>query len=386
MSVVITGVGAVSAIGSGDGFFAALESGASGITEVTTFDPGERESLLVAEIPDFAIENYLESAKTYLDRASALALAAGALAVRDAAFSRAEGRDWEAGVSLGTAFGCLGTMGTFWEGVVEKGPRLASSLLFTHSYVNTPVSLASIEFNLAGPHGCFCSGAASGAHALADAAAQIEAGRARAVLAGGLEALSPYIHAALADAGILSPGAGGPEGLRPFAASRNGTVLGEGAGMLLMESEAAASARGARVRARLLGCGMSATPEGAMRAALVEAGIAAADVDALFASASGSPQADAAEAQALESVFGSRRVPIVALKALVGETLGAGAGLAAAAAVHALESGVLPGALGAEAPEFVLNLLTAPARTAPQRVLVNAFDHRGGCVSLLLGR
>ena len=389
MSVVITGIGAVSAIGSGEAFFAALAGGAGGIGEVTTFDPGDTESVLAAEIAEFALEEYLSSAKTYLDRNATFSLAAAALAVRDAGFAAAAGQGGRAGVSMGTAFGCLGTMGAFWEGVLDKGPRLASSLLFTHSYANTPVSLASIEFNLAGAHGCFCTGAASGAHALADAFTHLRLGRADAMLAGGGEALSPYLYAAYAGAGCLSPGAGGPEGLRPFAASRNGTVLGEGAGMLLLETEEAAHARGARIRARVLGCGFSggagaAGPEAAMRAALAEAETPADGVDAVFASAAGVTDEDAWEAAALESLFGGRRVPVVALKAMVGETLGAGGALAAAAAVHSLETGLLPGVPG-EAPEFAVALVQAPLQSPLRRVLVNAFDARGGCVSLVLG-
>lgn len=396
MRVVVTGVGVVSAIGSGAQFGHALERGTAGIGELTTFDPGDTLSVLAAEIPQFVIEEYLESAKTYLDRASGFLLAVGALALRDAAFAVAspapgpEGFQGEPGLSFGTAYGCLETMGTFWGGVLEKGPRLASSLLFTHSYANTPVSLAAIEFRFTGPHHCFCSGAASAGYALANAALQLQMGRAPAVLAGGGEALSPYLYAAYAAAGALSPGAGGTEGLRPFAATRNGTVLGEGAGALLLETEAAARARGAQPQALLLGHGCSALPgadgaRAAMAQALAAAGQEPGTVDAVFASASGLPEGDAWEATALESLFGGRRVPVVALKAAVGETLGAGGALAAAAAVHALRTGTLPGVPGTEAPEFPLHLVGAPETAAVRQVLVNAFDAAAGCVSLLFG-
>ncbi|MBI3947934.1 MAG: hypothetical protein HY321_18600 [Armatimonadetes bacterium] len=389
MSVVITGTGALSAIGCGPAFASALAGCTPGIAEVTGFDPGDAPSVLAAEVPHFSIEEYLTSAKTYLDRSSALALAAGALALRDAGVIVAPGEGQRAGLSFGTAYGCLETMGGFWAGVQEKGARLASSLLFTHSYANTPVSLASIEFNLAGPHGCFCAGAASGGHALADAVAQVAAGRADVMLAGGCEALSPILYGGLSGAGVLSPGDDGPEGLRPFAASRNGTVLGEGAAMLVVEPEGVAARRGVRVRARVLGVGPggggAVGAEAAMRAALADAGGGPGEVDAVFAAANGSPEGDAAEAGALESVFGGRWIPVVALKAMVGETLGASGALAAAAAVHALEEGLLPAAPGMEAPEFALDLVRAPRRASLRRVLVNSFDARGGCVSLLLG-
>lgn len=386
MSVVVTGYGAVSALGSGAAFAPALAAGGSGITEVTTFDPGETPSVLVAEIPEFAVEEYVESAKTYLDRASAFALAAGALALRDAGLNVAPGEGNRFGLSFGTAFGCLATMGTFWEGVLTKGPRLASSLLFTHSYVNTPVSLAAIEFNLSGPHGCFCTGAAASGHALADAVTQLRLGRADAMLAGGSEALSPFLYAAASAAGWLSPAGGGTEGLRPFAPTRNGTVLGEGGAMLLLEREEQARARGARVHGRLLGVGLSSAPEAAVRAALTDAGADAAQIDAVFVAAAGLPDEDAAEAHALESVFAGRPVPVVALKATTGETLGAAGALAATAALAALANDLLPGFPISEAPEFALDLVTAPRQASLRTVLVNAFDARGGCVSLILGR
>lgn len=391
MNVVVTGIGAVSAIGSGEAFFEALRQGASGITEVTILDPGESASTLAAEIAEFAVEEYLESAKTYLDRTSAFTLAAGALALRDSGYSVAAGEGLRAGVTMGTAYGCLGTMGAFWEGVLEKGPRLSSSLLFTHSYINTPVSLASIEFNLAGPHGCFCEGAASAGHALAEAATQLALGRADAMLAGGGESLSTYLYRGYAGMGWLSPGEGGSEGMRPFAASRNGCVLGEGAGFLLLEREEAARQRGARPRARLLGVGLGGGLAGggaaaAMRAALAEAGVTPAEVDALFASAAGMREADAAEAAGIEEVFGGRCVPVVTLKAALGETLGASGALAALAAVHALETGLLPGAPNVGESEFSLDLVREPRTATCHYILVNAFDPRGGCVSLLFGR
>lgn len=389
MRAVVTGMGALSAIGCGSEFPLALARGESGIKKLAAFEMGCVPSTLAAEVLEFTLEDYLESTKTYLDRTSALALAACALALRDAGFIVAPGEGWRAGLSLGTAYGCLETMATFWAGVQSKGARFASSLLFTHSYANTPVSLAAIEFNLGGPHGCFCTGAASAGHALADAVVQIRSGRAQAMLAGGCEALSPLLYAGLSRSGFLSPGNGGPEGLRPFAISRNGTVLGEGAAMLLLESEKAAACRNAPRRAWVLGVGLGGGealgPERAMQAALEDAGLDASEVHAVFASASGSPQGDAAEAQALESLFRGRAVPVVAVKAMVGETLGASGALAAVAAVHALERGLLPAAEGLEAPEFALDLVRAPRTATLQRVLVNSFDERGGCVSLLLG-
>jgi 3-oxoacyl-[acyl-carrier-protein] synthase II len=221
--VVITGVGPVSAIGVGrDEFAAALAAGESGVIG----DPP------AARIEDFRIDDYLASQKTYLDRCSEFTLAACALALGDAGPAIAGEPQWRAGLSLGTACGCLDTLQRFTTALLEKGARLANPLLFSHAYANTPASLAAIEFNLAGHHAVFTDGRLSGNMAIIAAAEAIQAGRADLVLAGGADALS--------DASVA---------LR----AGDTTPPGEGAGVVLLERFEHAQQRGARVRGEIAG-------------------------------------------------------------------------------------------------------------------------------------
>ena len=141
-------------------------------------------------IEDFALSNYLDSAKTYLDRCSALALAGGALALRDAAIPSPVGED-KFGITLGTHFGCLETMKGFWDNAVQKGVRLANPILFSHSYLNSPISLCAIEFGLKGYHTTLCAGENSGLEAVRAAYDAIRLSHADAMLCGGVDAATP---------------------------------------------------------------------------------------------------------------------------------------------------------------------------------------------------
>jgi 3-oxoacyl-[acyl-carrier-protein] synthase II len=141
-------------------------------------------------LEEFKIEDYITSQKTYLDRCSALALAGCALALRDAKVEWPVEGGEEFGLTLGTHLGCIETMKGFWKNAVEKGTRLANPLLFSHSYVNSPISLCAIEFGLKGYHATFCAGKNSGLEAVRAAFDAIRLGHAQAVLCGGVEALT----------------------------------------------------------------------------------------------------------------------------------------------------------------------------------------------------
>lgn len=154
------------------------------------FAPREYSQEAPKRIEDFDLKNYPVSPKTYLDRASALALAGGALALQDAKIALPPDNLDDFGITLGTRFGCLDAMKTFYDGVCEKGARGASPLIFSHSYFNSPISLCAIEFGLGGYHATFCSGESSGYAALEAAHDAIALGHARAMLCGGVETYS----------------------------------------------------------------------------------------------------------------------------------------------------------------------------------------------------
>ena len=175
-NVVLTGMGAITAHGDWT-----IQGGST---------PDADEARDNFAIENFALEKYLASPKTYLDRCSALALAGCALALRDAKIE-APLDEANFGITLGTHFGCLETMKTFWDKAMEKSARLANPLLFSHSYFNSPISLCAIEFGLKGYHGTFCAGENSGLEAVRAACDSIRLGHAEAMLCGGVDALSP---------------------------------------------------------------------------------------------------------------------------------------------------------------------------------------------------
>jgi 3-oxoacyl-[acyl-carrier-protein] synthase II len=222
--IVVTGFGPVSAIGIGRAAFErGLAEKSSGVSPLSLF-PGDHPT---AEVRGLALEEILPSQKTYLDRASEFALAAGQLALRDAGLTRDSYERGRAGIVLGSEYGCLGTLQIYTSALQQKGARLANPLLFSHTYVNTPTSLCAIEFGLGGHHGSF-AGRDAGRQALEGALEALQLGRADLMLALGVEALSEPLYRALVADGSLGTEA-----------------LGEGACALVLESAAHAARCGA---------------------------------------------------------------------------------------------------------------------------------------------
>lgn len=353
--VVLAAVGPISAAGNGrEAFVAGLVSGAEFASPVSLFDPGDLPTSRAAEIRNFNLSDYLESAKTYLDRASAFALAASSLALRDGNLEVTPENDTRVGLCFGSMVGCLGTMRTFYDRVLARGVQSANSVLFSHSYVNTPISLVSIEFAIRGYHCTYSSGLTSGLTAMAHAADVLRAGQADVILAGGVDALCQTLFQALSDAGWLATDEGAP-----------GWLLGEGAALAVMELESHVQQRGAKPLAFLTGAGLTTDVKGtgdgqtrAMEAAVREAGVTPADIHVLYLSANGDAEADDLEAAAVSRLFGNALPTQVRLKSRLGETLAAGGPFSVLAAATTLTSG--------------------------QRALVNSFDPHGGCVSVVV--
>jgi len=352
--IVITGIGPVTAIGIGSSAFAkAVAERKSAIAEVTGFDVEHCRCQWAAEIVDFDVKTFLASEKGYLDRNSALALAAARLALDDAGLKISPETAASIGLSLGTSFGNMETARAFYQKILEKGPKFAPPFIFPHTYNNTTASLLAIEHGIKGPHANFSSGSAAGAEAIAYAIQNLRTGRAQVMLAGGVEAISQPAFKALDDAHKLATT------LKP---SQDGLVLGEGACLLVLETEDDARQRGARVYARLAGIGVAGAPLRAITAALKDACLGATDISIVVSAANGCAEADSVEAQALHETLGGIDVTILYVKSLLGETVGASGPLNAAAAVASLQSGlgkyglvnaVEPGSL---AVSFVLSL------------------------------
>ena len=381
----VTGFGPVCAIGVGaDAFTDAVRAAQCGIGEVTGFDVPEDGPQLAAEAAEYDVEPLLRSPKNYLDRNSQVAFGAVELALRHADLTIETALAERTALCAGSAFGNLETLELFNRNLMEKGPRLVPPFLFQHTYPNTTISLLSIEYGITGGHAQFCSGAAAGLMALASAAQMVRCGKADAALAGGMDALSRPAFMMWERLGRLSMPP--DEGCRPFASSRNGTVLGEGAAFLLLESGPHAKERSAAPLAELVGVGVAGDPAEAMRSALQDAAMASSEVGLVFGSANGEVEPDRGEAEAIRAVFGdSACPPLVCLKSVIGETVGASGPLALCAAVAALQTGFVPPPPAAPQPEFPW-IRGASQPPQNEAVLVNAFDSAGGCVSVVLRR
>jgi 3-oxoacyl-[acyl-carrier-protein] synthase II len=404
--IVVTGVGCVSPIGrDAVTTWDAATAGASGVGPVSRFDPGDLPVRIAAECaPDVEPRGLAAKDVRRLDRVARLVLSAAEQAVEDAGLAGYDGD--RVGVVIGTAIGGLETLLDAHDVLRERGPRRVSPFAVPMLLPNMSAAYVSMAHGLRGPIGCPVGACASGAQALGAAARLIERGEADAVLAGGTEAaILPLVVAGFAAMRALSLRNDEPQrASRPFDRARDGFVLGEGAGVLVLEALDHAEARGARVRAEWLGYGEAADATHpaspaedaagarlAMGRALAAAGLPPDAVGYVNAHATSTPAGDRAEALALRSVFGAHveRLAVSATKSMTGHLLGAAGAVEAILCVRALETGVLPPTrnLDQPDPECALDHVAAKSRLSSANVaLSNAFGFGGVSASLLLGR
>ncbi len=253
--VAVTGMGLLSPLGIGrEATAEALRKGRANVGLPTLFDALIYTMQVAGEVPDFDPKAHVETPKTYLDRCSALTLAACYLAVRDAALAWQDVAPARRSLAHGTACGCLDSLLKVTAKIQQAGIKTASPMIFTHALINSPASLAAIEYSVRGPAPTFACGALAGAEALMYGADVIAAGDADFCLAGGADAMSEALYAAVDDAG-------GPKGA---------TAISEGAVMLVLESPEMAEARGATVLGRIVGVGLAENEAEALKAAGAE--------------------------------------------------------------------------------------------------------------------
>ena len=416
--VVVTGAGVVSPLAdSPAALHRALAAGISARKPIELFETSGIGCHEAGEIRPFDPQAYVgERNLRPLDRTSRLLVVAAQLALADSGWApagqpRPAGTTpgAEVGLVVGTTFCSVRTIAEFDRRALRLGPSHASPLDFANSVINAAAGQAAIWHGLRGVNSTLAGGEASGLQAIAQAAELVRAGRADALLAGGAEELCFESFLGYYRAGRLcgSLDRGAVERPVPFDARRNGFSLSEGAALLMLEEAAAAAARGAAVRAEVLGWGaafaaasgedgMADAVARAVRLALADAGAAPAEIGCLSASASGSPAVDRAEARGVAAALGERaaELPVTAIKAMLGEGLGVSAAWQAVDLVETLGDGVLPGIAGLERLEPGLPLPlpeTAPATTrrlapaARRRALVTAVGADGHCAALVLG-
>lgn len=358
--IVITGAGVVAAVGVGiDAYIEGLATGRDALGIMDGLEmPDSAGGSAAASVPAFAVTAFdahalLPGVKGLrnMSRTAQLACAAAELALADAGLPRGEGSGVTIGLVGGTVYGNVGSVGRFVREVETEGPRFVDAMLFPNTVLNSAAGFASIAFNLTALNSTVNAGPATGVAALGYAARLLRRGRAQSILAGAYEELSPWLHLGFLAEGRLAPIAGAANGRPlPYGRDRQGTVLGEGAALLCLEMGAGAAARGVEKKTVIAGLAegyaargdLVGTYAGAIRRALAEARVEPDGLGAAFVAASGDREFDLIEARALREALGvdaSVRVPLVPIKARVGETSGAHGALAAAAAHGLLVAG-----------------------------------------------
>jgi 3-oxoacyl-(acyl-carrier-protein) synthase len=361
--VVITGAGALSPLAdSPAGLHTALCEQKSALKPVELFPLDGIGARQAGEIRPFEPKDYLgERNLRPVDRTARLLLVAAQQALESSGWTAERRAQHEIGLVLGTVFCSVRTIAEFDRRAVQLGPSYASPLDFANSVINAAAGQAAIWHDLRGVNSTVAAGEASGLLALAYAADLIRSGRADAVLAGGAEELCYESFIGCHRAGRL-----GTEKTVPFDAARDGFALAEGAAMLLLEDAASAEKRGARVLAEIRGYGeafdvtagedeesASAAVARAVRLALEDAAVDPADLGVLSLSANGGRRTDRAEALGVAAALGeaAAQKPVAAIKAMLGEALGASGAFQAVSLLGVLGDSVLPGVLGLEKTE-----------------------------------
>jgi 3-oxoacyl-[acyl-carrier-protein] synthase II len=381
--VFITGVGVISSIGLGRAeFFRSLAEGKSGISHVESFDAAALGRDFAGEVKGFRARDHLTAAEARrTGRCSAMTLAAARMAVKDAGLEIGATRGPRTAVVIGTTMGEADVLEGLDHAWIKSGtrgvkraliPKYGSTLLPIH--VARAIGAEGMVLTL--PAAC-----AAGNYAIGFAADLIRAGRADVVVAGSAEIIQE-----LQFSGFVRLAAMAPNRCQPFDLNRQGLIVGEGAGLLVLESEAHAVRRGARAQAEVGGYGLSCDayhitrphPDAtgsiaAMVGAIESSGIRPEDVDFVNAHGTGTRANDVAEAKVMRDVFGGRRVPISSVKSLTGHCMGAASALEAIACVMTIETGIYPPTIAYETPdpECDLDVVANVARRGKADIVLN---------------
>jgi 3-oxoacyl-[acyl-carrier-protein] synthase II len=408
--VVVTGLGLITAIGNDvPSNWEALLAGKSGGATVTIFDPADQPVRFAAEVKDFQATDYLDRKEVKrTDRFTHLALVATAQAWEAAGYAD-KAPDVPAerfGVITGSGIGGITTLEQQHRIYLERGPERVSPFFVPMFIADMAPGLISIKYGAKGPNYTTVSACASSAHAIGNSFKLIQRGAADVIITGGSEsAVTPLTMAGFASMKALSFRNDSPEtASRPFDAGRDGFVLGEGCGMLVLEELEHAKARGATIVAEVVGYGITAdahhmtapAPGGegaqrAMRLALEDAGAEPSDVDYINAHGTSTPLNDLSETQAIKAVFGDHAYKVVAgsTKSMTGHTLGAAGGVETVISILAAREGKIPPTINFSEPdpecdlEYAHNqVLERPVRLA----ISNSFGFGGHNVCLAVKR
>jgi 3-oxoacyl-[acyl-carrier-protein] synthase II len=405
--VAVTGIGAITPIGHGaDGLWAGVERNASAVRCIDRFDASPFPSRVAAQVDDFDPADHLDARRARrLDRFSAMAVASARMAVEHARLPLANGTAARTGVWIGSALGGTAFGEEQHAAYVARGVRGVAPTLALAVFGGAGASNVAIDLGLTGPAVGNANSCASGAVAIGEAFRAVRYGVVDAAIAGGSEApLAPLTFGAFALIRVLSTRNDDPASAsRPFDVARDGFVMGEGAGVLVLEDLAAARRRRATILGEIRGFGASndayhmtaPRPDGreaarAVTAALADGGLAPEEIGYVSAHASSTPLNEVAEGNALRLALGEHgaRIPVSGTKGLHGHALGATGAIEAAITLLGLARGVLPGTCNLHEldPAVGLNVLRDPMRATPDAALSTSFGFGGMNAALVLGR
>ncbi len=406
--VVITGLGLTSPVGSEiDTFWNSLCSGKSGIDKVTLFDTTDYQCKIGAEVKDVDFSQYVDAKEAKrTDRAILLAMVAASKAIKDSGLDLNSVDLDRCGTIIGSGIGGLSTLETEHTKLVQRGPNRVSPFLIPMMIPDMSAGMVSISSGFKGPNYAVVSACASGAHSLGDAFMMIKCGLVDLVMAGGTEAVvTPLAYAGFCSMKALSTRNDNPQkASSPFDVKRDGFVMGEGSGIIVLESLEHALARKAHIYAEMLGYGASGdahhlsapAPEGAgaqiaIKMALQSAGLKPSQIDYINAHGTSTPLNDKLESHAIKKTFGENAstVAISSTKSMTGHLLGASGAIEFIACALAIKNNIIPPTINYEDPDPECDLNYTPNVAVKKTVryaLSNSFGFGGHNACLALGK
>lgn len=406
--IAVTGIGLIAPTGVGrKRVWEALAEGRSGISRIEDFDTSNLKTNIAGVCREFRGEEFFDEREmSRLDRVSQMAIAATGMATREAGLTNGQLDSYDAGVYLGTGFGGQGSIEEFCGAFFSNGKGRRSAIAIPKSMYNASSSNIAIRFKTRGPNITVTTACSSGANAIGQAFHLIRYGHADRMIAGGADApITPVVMDAWKEMRVLSTKNDPPErACKPFSANRDGFVLAEGAGIVVLEDLEKAVERGAHIYAEVIGYGSTADashitfpdPDGeahAMTRALRDAGARAEEIDYINAHGTATKLNDASETEAIKRVFGSRsyEIPINSIKSMLGHSMGAAGAIEFIATVLAIEHQLVPPTINYEEsdPQCDLDYVTEGARefgnSRPLRTAIsNSFGFGGNNAVLVV--
>ncbi len=397
--IVVTGIGTITPIGlNKDEFWKNLTAGISGAGRITAFDPEGFKSAIACEVKGFKAGDYMDPGNARkMTRFSQFAVCASLEAVKDAALDSNNLDPLRTGCVIGSAAGDYNVLEKQFTTLINRGPGKGNPLAVPKIIPNMAAGNTAIELGIHGPNMAVLSACATGLHSIGTALQILQLGQADIMVAGGTEStITPLVVDAYSCMRVLSKRNEDPQkASRPFDSDRDGFVIGEGAGVLVLERREHAEKRGARIYSTLGGIGMTADAasiaapdaEGkwsgkAMELAIRQSGLTPDDIGYINAHGTSTQSNDKTETRAIYNTFGSRagKIPVSSNKSMIGHTLGAAGAIEAVATILSIYNGIIPPTINQENPDPECNIDTVPNKAREvklQSALTNSFGFGG---------